>query len=541
MYPSRLTLTFSLLLTAFMLSAGSAMAFSPVSDAAFSYQAPSSAELERVKHEFRDAAARTVGDRSGQLFVLPSKYNYIVDKGHDSSPIVTHLRGKQVRTFGTTHGTSWEYDTHIPLVLWGPGFVRAGVRTDKAATQQDLVPTYAKLMGARLPEDARGRVLDEALKSTKRRPKVILTVVFDQAGEVYYRAHPKATPRIDAFKRGGTTFANMLVSHLDTETGIGHSAIGTGAWPDRTGIPSNNFWDRGLGKAHYFFDGDRSGSPILLESPTLADVWLDQTHNQALVASYCYADRAAIGMGGHGSLFKHNKKPWIFFYDEKTGHLTTDTHYYELPDVLKGATPKPYLDKLTNGTGLWMGHRIDPLDYVRDTPAYVDFDGDNLVSLIQHEPFGQDDVTDLIYVTLKSTDACGHAFGHESDEAGAVLHEEDKQFGRIVDALVGKVGKANVLVALTADHGSTPLPDLSGGVRLSDATLIEGLNRAAGGSVFEYASASQLFVNDAERARLHLSYDRLKKIALNYMVKGKPFFADALTRDEALERARRFE
>jgi len=263
------------------------------------------------------------------------------------------------------------------------------------------------------------------------------------------------------------------------------------------------------------------------------------------VLGYCYADRAAIGMAGHGAMYKGNKKPWVIFYDEKKGELTTNEAYYELPSYLKGVGPKRYWDELTKGTGKWMGHDIDPKADVRDTPAYAAFDGDNVVQLIQKEPFGADDVTDLMYVTLKSTDACGHAFGNESDEAGAVIAEQDKQFRRILDALVAKVGKDNVVVALTADHGSAPLAELAGGKRLSDRQLVDDLNRMVdklnnGVNVFEYASATQLFVNETERERNKLTFDDLKKAVLSYQVDGKPFFVDALTRPEALERAKRF-
>lgn len=531
---------------ALTLSAGTAaLAFPSVSDRARVYLPPSPTETARVKEAFRDAAARSSSDRAGQIFVLPAKYNYIYEKGIQNPPF-NHLDGKKTASHGTVHGVSWEYDTHIPLVLWGPGVVRANLQSEAPATQQDLVPTFAHLIGAVPPEDARGRVLTQALLPNPRRPKVILTVVFDQGGEVYYRAHPGATPFIDRLKREGTYFSSTLVTDLDAETGIGHTAIGTGAWPAQTGISSNNLWMRGFGSRRYSFEGEAGSSPIFLNSPTLGDVWLKQTQNKALVVSYCYADRAAIGMAGHGAMYKGNKKPYVIFYDAQQGQLTTNEMYYALPEYLKGRSPASYLNILTNGTGTWLEHPVDPKDTVRTTPAYVDFDGDNVVDLIQHEPFGQTDVSDLLYVTLKSTDTAGHAYGHESDEAGAVLREQDKQLGRIVEALTQKVGTENVLVALTADHGSTPLADLSGGVRLANKNLVDDLNRQVdhlnnGVNVFEYASATQLFINDAERIRNGLSYRQLKAVVLGYRVKGTPFFIDAMTRDEAISHQKKFE
>ncbi|MCM2255428.1 MAG: alkaline phosphatase family protein [Vicinamibacteria bacterium] len=60
-----------------------------------------------------------------------------------------------------THGSPWSYDTHIPLILSGPGF-RAG-RYDGAVTLNDLAPTLATVLAVETPSGAAGRVLVEAL------------------------------------------------------------------------------------------------------------------------------------------------------------------------------------------------------------------------------------------------------------------------------------------------------------------------------------------------------------------------------------------
>ncbi len=62
---------------------------------------------------------------------------------------------------GTTHGTPYSYDTHIPLVLLGPG-IRPG-RYPKAVALNDLAPTLATLLEVETPSGSVGRVLEEAL------------------------------------------------------------------------------------------------------------------------------------------------------------------------------------------------------------------------------------------------------------------------------------------------------------------------------------------------------------------------------------------
>jgi len=62
---------------------------------------------------------------------------------------------------GTTHGTPFSYDTHIPLILMGPG-VRAG-RYDGSVVLNDLAPTLATILGVETPSGSSGRALSEAL------------------------------------------------------------------------------------------------------------------------------------------------------------------------------------------------------------------------------------------------------------------------------------------------------------------------------------------------------------------------------------------
>jgi predicted AlkP superfamily pyrophosphatase or phosphodiesterase len=62
---------------------------------------------------------------------------------------------------GTTHGTPYAYDTHIPLVFMGPG-IRPG-RYDATVALNDLAPTVATLLAIQAPSGSQGRVLNEIL------------------------------------------------------------------------------------------------------------------------------------------------------------------------------------------------------------------------------------------------------------------------------------------------------------------------------------------------------------------------------------------
>jgi hypothetical protein len=62
---------------------------------------------------------------------------------------------------GTTHGTPFSYDTHVPLVIMGPG-IRPG-RYDRPVPLNDLAPTLATLLNVETPSGASGEPLTEIL------------------------------------------------------------------------------------------------------------------------------------------------------------------------------------------------------------------------------------------------------------------------------------------------------------------------------------------------------------------------------------------
>jgi arylsulfatase A-like enzyme len=66
---------------------------------------------------------------------------------------------------GTTHGTPYAYDAHIPLVFMGPG-IRPG-HYDANVALNDLAPTVATLIAVETPSGSQGRVLTEMLSATE--------------------------------------------------------------------------------------------------------------------------------------------------------------------------------------------------------------------------------------------------------------------------------------------------------------------------------------------------------------------------------------
>jgi hypothetical protein len=65
------------------------------------------------------------------------------------------------QTSGTTHGTPYPYDAHIPLIFLGDG-IRPGRYTQHVALN-DVAPTLATRLGTSVPSGSVGRVLSEVL------------------------------------------------------------------------------------------------------------------------------------------------------------------------------------------------------------------------------------------------------------------------------------------------------------------------------------------------------------------------------------------
>lgn len=60
---------------------------------------------------------------------------------------------------GTTHGTTFSYDAHVPIIFMGPG-VRPGIFYQAIAVN-DIAPTLATILSIEIPSGSVGRVLSE--------------------------------------------------------------------------------------------------------------------------------------------------------------------------------------------------------------------------------------------------------------------------------------------------------------------------------------------------------------------------------------------
>lgn len=95
-------------------------------------------------------AASYFPGRSGDLLFVPKPY-WLVSSGPAGTP----------RSYGTGHGTPYNYDQHVPLLLMGWG-IQPG-EYNRAVTPADIAPTLASLCGITLATRD-GKVLTEAIR-----------------------------------------------------------------------------------------------------------------------------------------------------------------------------------------------------------------------------------------------------------------------------------------------------------------------------------------------------------------------------------------
>jgi hypothetical protein len=148
--------------------------------------------------------------------------------------------------------------------------------------------------------------------------------------------------------------------------------------------------------------------------------------------------------------------------------------------------------------GAWFGHTLEELRVPKvrpGTPAFVELTGDAVIDVMRNESVGKDAITDIFWVEMKMPDFAGHIWNMESAEEEDVLRETDNQIGRMKKELDKSVGAGNYILAISADHGQQPLPDLHGGWRISSNELERDIETEFGGDILEKISPVDIYVN----------------------------------------------
>ena len=409
--------------------------------------------LERTVRGYRE-------DRVGHLQLFPKGPAFI---GHGGLP----------------HSGAWDYISDVPLFLYGPGYIREAGSLDRPATVADLAPTMAELMGFDLP-GAEGAVLHEALVPAAERPeppRLIVTMVWDAAGDVVLDEWADAWPTLRGLIDEGAWYENANVGSSPPSTAQIHATIGTGAFPRTHGLTSHHLlvgrnivapWEAG---------------PSLLLRPTLADLYDRAGGNRPLVGIVGTV-ALHLGMVGHGSMWGGGDRD-VAVLRELANAQTQGAEggrwnlppnvagWFRLPPYVNDLPPlADYLDVADRvdgkADGRWRSLPLadDPQSGF-NTPARIPFQSRLIREVITREGFGSDEVPDLFYVNHKLIDHIGHVQTMNSLEMRDAVATQDADLGELIGFLDEAVGKGRWVLALTADHGHTPDPAVTGNFMIS--------------------------------------------------------------------------
>jgi hypothetical protein len=197
-------------------------------------------------------------------------------------------------------------------------------------------------------------------------------------------------------------------------------------------------------------DAKIGSSPLNLRATTLGDEVRLATGGEAKLYGISLKDRAAILPAGQTA----NGAFWI---DNATGRFETSTYYMAaLPEWATRFNKGPRPAQAVKDSGLESTTQFFAL--VGRTAAANSYELDFAKALIEGEKMGQHGVTDVLTVSLSANDILGHQMGPDSDSQREMVKALDGQLNDFFSYLDKRVGLANVMVALTADHGVAPVP-----------------------------------------------------------------------------------
>ena len=335
------------------------------------------------------------------------------------------------------------------------------------------------------------------------KPRLIIGIIIDQMRYDYiYKFWDKYDNNgLKRLVNEGSFCKNANFNYLLTQSNCGFATIATGANPSAHGIIADQWYMQLTDKmVHCTRDdevqciGGKSDdetekhSPSNLLASTLGDELKLSTYKMSKVIAVSLDPSAAVLSAGHiadaaywfdpvsgnfvsSSAYMKELPQWVSDFNnnkfaetyivQKWQKLLADSLYFEsLPDNnryeegLRGNKMFPFDLNLIS----MKSDRKHDYSILKFTPMGNNLTKDFAVSAIVNEKLGKGNYTDYICIDFSSTEYISQAFGLSSIEMEDAYLRLDKEIQHFLDFIDYYIGKGNVLLYLTSNHGAVYSP-----------------------------------------------------------------------------------
>lgn len=331
------------------------------------------------------------------------------------------------------------------------------------------------------------------------KPKLVVGIVVEQMRQDYIERFWDNFGS-KGFKKlaiNGTYCQDANFNYSLTQTAPGYATIVTGAEPSEHGIVSDFWFNPLTGKKETCIEdirykpvGDKNAkgnySPKNIFSTTFSDEAKLFNRGNSKIISISLNPEGAIISGGFAA-------DAAYWFDQETGNWVSSAYYMnslpawvdtvnrkKMPDeyLLRKWSPmlpiEQYNEVLPDSSIYEFGidgvYKVFPYIYTDITKTIHGYElltmipegnthtTDMAVAALYNENLGMDDNTDFLFINYTVSENIGKLYGPQSIEVQDLFLRLDADLGHLIEVIEETVGKNNVLIYLTSNHGVSETP-----------------------------------------------------------------------------------